>query len=56
MFATADANKDGKVSLQEANAAAAAHFDKADANRDGTLTPEERRAAHKAMRAKPAGA
>ena len=56
LFETADADNDGKVSLQEATAAAAAHFDKADTNRDGTLTPEERRAAHKAMRAKPAGA
>ncbi|QNM81791.1 calcium-binding protein [Sphingomonas sabuli] len=44
----ADANKDGNVSLQEATAAAATHFDQADANRDGTLTREEMRAARKA--------
>lgn len=52
MFAMADSDNDGRVSLQEASAAAAAHFDKADANHDGTLTPDEMRAAHKAMRAK----
>jgi len=51
MFEMADANKDGRVSLQEATTAAAAHFDGADANHDGTLTREEMRAAHKAMRA-----
>ncbi len=49
VFAMADANNDGRVSLQEATAAAAAHFDKADANHDGTLTRDEMRAAHKAM-------
>lgn len=52
MFEMADANKDGRVSLQEATAAAAAHFDRADANHDGTLTREEMRAAHQAMRGK----
>jgi Ca2+-binding EF-hand superfamily protein len=50
MFGAADANKDGRVSLQEATAAAAAHFDKLDANHDGTVTPDEIRAAHKGMR------
>jgi len=50
MFSAADTNKDGRVSLQEATAAAATHFDKLDANHDGTLTPDEMRAAHKAMR------
>jgi Ca2+-binding EF-hand superfamily protein len=49
LFAMADADKDGRVSLQEATNAAAAHFDQADANHDGTLTPDEMRAAHKAM-------
>lgn len=49
MFTTADSNKDGRVSQQEAAAAAAAHFDKIDANHDGTVTPDEMRAAHKAM-------
>lgn len=51
MFEKADANNDGKVSIQEATNAAAAHFDSADANHDGTLSPEEMRAAHQAMRA-----
>ena len=46
----ADANHDGRVSLQEAEAAALAHFDKADLNHDGKLTPEERRQVHQLMR------
>jgi Ca2+-binding EF-hand superfamily protein len=50
MFAAADANKDGRVSLQEATAAAAAHFDRLDTNHDGVVTPDEMRAAHAAMR------
>lgn len=50
LFARMDANKDGKVTLAEAEAGPLAHFDKADANKDGTLTPEERQAARKAMR------
>jgi len=53
MFEKADSNNDGRVSLQEATNAAAAHFDSADANHDGTLSPEEMRAAHQAMRAAP---
>lgn len=43
MFEMADANKDGRVSLQEATDAAVRHFDMADANRDGQVTPDERR-------------
>jgi hypothetical protein len=43
MFTMADANKDGRVSLQEATDAAVRHFDMADANRDGRITPDERR-------------
>jgi Ca2+-binding EF-hand superfamily protein len=57
MFETADADRDGRVSLQEMTNAALQHFDAADANRDGTLTPEERmqmRQQHKARRAQPA--
>lgn len=46
----ADANKDGKVTLAEAESRAMMMFDKADANKDGTVTPEERRAAWKAMK------
>ena len=55
MFATADSNKDGRVSLAEATAATTAQFDKADANKDGTLTREEMRAGRKTAQAKPAG-
>jgi len=43
MFAMADANKDDRVTLQEATNAAIQHFDMVDANRDGRITPEERR-------------
>ena len=49
MFTMADANKDGRVSLQEATDAAVRHFDMADANRDGRITPEERRQMHRQM-------
>lgn len=50
-FETADANKDGRVTLAEAKAKALSRFDAADTNKDGTLSPEERRAAHEAKRA-----
>jgi Ca2+-binding EF-hand superfamily protein len=50
LFEMADSNHDGRVSLQEAEAAALAHFDRADVNHDGKLTPEERRQAHQPMR------
>jgi len=43
MFAMADANKDGRVTLQEAQAAALRHFDMIDSNKDGRITPEEHR-------------
>ena len=42
MFDMADANRDGRVTLQEATAAAYRHFDMADVNRDGQITPDER--------------
>ena len=42
MFDQSDANRDARVSLQEATEAALRHFDMADSNRDGTLAPEER--------------
>lgn len=49
MLKMADLNKDGRVSLQEATAAAVKHFDEADVNHDGRLSPEERRAMHERM-------
>jgi hypothetical protein len=49
MFDMADANKDGRVSLQEATDSAVRHFDMADANRDGQVTPDERRQMHRQM-------
>lgn len=51
-FDVADANRDGRVSLEEAQQAALHQFDAADANHDGVLTPDERRLASKANRAK----
>lgn len=51
-FDAADANKDGKVSLAEAQTAGLARFDSADTNRDGVISPEEHKAAREAMRAK----
>ena len=50
LFEMADANHDGRVSLQEGEAAALSHFDRADLNHDGRLTPEERSQAHQLMR------
>jgi hypothetical protein len=47
MFARADADSDGKVTLSEATGKALEMFDRADANKDGTVTPEERRAVWK---------
>jgi Ca2+-binding EF-hand superfamily protein len=52
MFETADANHDGRVSLQEMTNTALQHFDSADANHDGTLSPEERMQMHQRMKAK----
>jgi EF hand len=53
MFAMADANHDGRVTLQEAQAAALKHFDMVDANHDGQITPEERMQMHQRMKAAP---
>ena len=55
MFEMADANKDGRVTLQEAQAAALRHFDMADANRDGQITPDERRQVRERMRSQHRG-
>ena len=51
MFERADANHDGRVSLQEMTAAALQHFDAADANHDGKLTPDERMQMHQQRQA-----
>ena len=53
LFAFSDANKDGKVSLVEAQQAALQKFDQTDLNHDGTITPEERRQARQQFRAQP---
>jgi Ca2+-binding EF-hand superfamily protein len=51
MFEMADANRDGRVSLPEAQTAALQHFDMMDANRDGQITREERVQMRQRMRA-----
>ena len=51
MLRMADSDRDGRVSLAEAQSAAVRHFDMMDANRDGTVTPEERRGMRERMRA-----
>jgi len=51
MFDMADANRDGRVTMAEATAAAYRHFDMADANRDGQITPDERMQMRQRMRA-----
>ena len=51
MFEMADANRDGRVSLQEAQAAALQHFDMVDTNRDGRISPEERMQMRERMQA-----
>jgi Ca2+-binding EF-hand superfamily protein len=50
MFDMADVNRDGRLSMQEATAAAYRHFDMADANRDGQVTREERMQVRQHMR------
>ena len=49
MIVMADSNKDGKITLAEAEAMTMRHFDEMDSNKDGQLTPEERRAGHPKM-------
>jgi Ca2+-binding EF-hand superfamily protein len=55
MFEMADGNRDGRVTLQEAQAAALRHFDMADVNRDGQVTPDERKQMRQRMRAEHRG-
>jgi Ca2+-binding EF-hand superfamily protein len=45
MLRAADANRDSRVTLQEAEQAALQRFDRVDANRDGQITPAERQQA-----------
>lgn len=47
MIAMADSNKDGRITLAEAETMALQHFDQMDTNRDGQVTREERRAGRK---------
>lgn len=49
MIVMADSDKDGKITLAEAEALALQHFDQLDANKDGQVTPEERRAGRPMM-------
>ena len=49
MIAMADTDKDGRITLAEAEAMALQHFDKMDTNRDGRVTTEERRAGRPMM-------
>lgn len=49
-FEKQDANKDGKISKDEAIAGAVERFEKLDANKDGFVTKEEAKAAHDKMR------
>jgi Ca2+-binding EF-hand superfamily protein len=43
LFAVADTNHDGRISLKEAETAMLAHFDRMDLNHDGRITPDEHR-------------
>lgn len=49
-FDRVDADRDGRISLAEAQRAATALFDRLDTNHDGTLSPEERTAARHGFR------
>jgi Ca2+-binding EF-hand superfamily protein len=44
MIVMADTDKDGRITLSEAESMALQHFDRMDSNRDGQVTREERRA------------
>lgn len=49
MIVMADTDKDGRITLPEAEALALQHFDRMDSNRDGQVTREERRAGRAMM-------
>ena len=51
MFDVADVNRDGRVTIVEAQNAALQRFDRMDVNRDGQISPEERRQMRQQMRA-----
>ena len=51
LFAMADKNHTGRVSLSDLEAAALRHFDELDLNHDGKITPDERRQGREQMRA-----
>ena len=50
MFATMDANRDGRISMQEHDAAAKAMFTRMDADHDGRLTAAELHGGHRMMK------
>jgi Ca2+-binding EF-hand superfamily protein len=50
MIVMADTNKDGRITLPEAETMALQHFDQMDTNHDGQVTTEERRAGRQLMR------
>ncbi len=52
LITTADGNKDGRVSLAEAQAMALQYFDRADTNKDGTVTVQERQQVRQANKPK----
>ncbi|MGH6706463.1 MAG: EF-hand domain-containing protein [Sphingomicrobium sp.] len=49
MIVMADTDKDGRITLSEAETMALQHFDRMDSNRDGQVTREERRAGRMLM-------
>ena len=55
LFAMADANHDGRISLKEAETAMLAHFDRMDSNHDGRITPDEHRNVRIIMRQRQPG-
>jgi Ca2+-binding EF-hand superfamily protein len=54
MLRLADANRDGRISLAEAEGAALQRFDRVDLNRDGQVTRDERQQLRQQRQARPA--